>query len=1155
MSIRALQDYTYYSKYARYNKKEIRRETWNEASGRVEDMHIRKYPEVEEDIRWAFKISKDKRVLGSQRALQFGGTPIEKKNARMYNCTVSFCDRMRFFQECFWLLLCGCGTGFSVQKHHIGKLPDFVENLNGERGLSSRKERIFTVPDTIEGWADSLGILLATYMPHPDYLDWKGCNVKFDFSQIRPKGAHLASGVGKAPGPEPLIQALKTIREMLDERVKQGHTRLRTIDAYDVIMHASDAVLSGGVRRSATICIFAPDDEDMINAKTGNWFVDNPQRARSNNSALLLRNETSKDEFEKIMTAVKQFGEPGFYFSDSTEQLPNPCFHKDTRIATKDGLVGIESLYKSGQLNEVVADNRAGAGDELNLENTGVSLLPASRVKLTQKNADIYEVRTKHGHSVKVTLNHEFPTTRGRLQLKDMVEGDEILLQSEEGSWGDRGSYSQGLILGMITGDGTFSTKEKNNKPFNEAFIDVWEDDFGQLGLIQSVVNDEIMELPSLSNGGRKYGCLEWVNQTTNETTDKNRIGGSRLYRFLVEVLGIENPRSIKNKLPECVWQGSREFVQGYLQGLFFADGSTQMSGHGTKATLSYRLNQSNEKLLQEVQNILSNFGIVSNICLRREEGHRLLPDGSGGKKDYFCKANYDLIMNRPNAIVFDEKVDWIGRKKVICESFWEIRGKDCRKPERFKTKIESIEYDSTDDVFCLKQPKTNTVIANGCVVGQCVEIGMWPVDEKTGESGWQFCNLCEINGKKIKSKEDFEIAAKAAAIIGTLQAGYASFDYLGKTTENIVKREALLGVSITGMQDNPDIIFDPKTQREMAKLVVKVNKEMAAKIGINPAARCTCVKPAGTTSCMLGSASGVHPHHARRYFRRVQANSLEPVYQYFKENNPCAVEKSAYKSTDGVITFCIEVPDGAKTKNDMPALSLLECVKSTYNNWVESGKQKELCTQDWLTHNVSNTINVRPEEWDEVSGYIYKNRNYFSGIALLPQSGDLDYTQAPMLNVHTPREILKMYGEGSLMASGLIVGGLHAFEDDLWKACNTVLGFETLEEPLFPENSQIEKNTTEEYTIAALQAWKEETEIYEKKIDWVRRVEQFAKRYCEDDVRKCTYLLKEVNNWKKWLDLQREYKDIDYTQLIEKEDTTKPMETIACAGGKCDII
>lgn len=759
MSIRALQDYTYYSKYARYNKEETRRETWNEACSRVENMHVKKYPQVKEEIEWAFKVSRDKRVLGSQRALQFGGTPIEKKNARMYNCTVSFCDRMRFFQECFWLLLCGCGTGFSVQKHHIGKLPDFAKNAGGG------KERIFTIPDTIEGWADSLGILLATYMPHPDYPDWEGCDVKFDFSQIRPKGSHLASGVGKAPGPEPLIQALRTIREMLDERVEQGHTRLRTIDAYDIIMHASDAVLSGGVRRSATICIFAPDDEDMINAKTGNWFIENPQRARSNNSALLIRDKTSKEQFEKIMSAVKQFGEPGFYFSDSTEQLPNPC-----------------------------------------------------------------------------------------------------------------------------------------------------------------------------------------------------------------------------------------------------------------------------------------------------------------------------------------------------------------------------------------------------------VEIGMWPVCEKTGKSGWQFCNLCEINGKKIKSKEDFKTAAKAAAIIGTLQAGYASFEYLGETTENIVKREALLGVSITGMQDNPDIIFDPKTQREMAKLVVKTNKEMAAKIGINQAARCTCVKPAGTTSCMLGSASGVHPHHARRYFRRVQANSLEPVYQYFKEHNPCAVEKSAYKATDGVITFCIEVPDGAKTKNDMPALSLLKCVKSTYKNWVESGKQKELCTQDWLTHNVSNTINVRPEEWDEVSDYIYDNRNFFSGIALLPQSGDLDYTQAPMLNVHTPREILQMYGEGSLMASGLIVDGLYAFDGDLWKACNAVLGFEELKEPEPPAMAPDAdlSDDWEEYpegvSIAEMSEWRNQRKKYKKQSDWVRRVGQFSERYCEDDIRKCTYLLKEVNNWKQWLDLQREYKDIDYTQLIEEEDMTKPMETIACAGGKCEL-
>ena len=762
MSIRALQDYTYYSKYARYNESEKRRETWNEACDRVKEMHLRRYPQVKDEIEWAFNLSKDVRVLGSQRALQFGGTPIEKKNARIYNCTVSFCDRIRFFQECFWLLLCGCGTGFSVQNHHIAKLPDFYPDMVkafktpplGDVSVAEHanlKRRIFTIPDTIEGWADALGVLMATYMPNPEFPDWEGCFVEFDFSAIRPKGSYLSSGVGKAPGSEPLREALRIIQNMLNERIIQGFDRLRTIDAYDIVMHASDAVLSGGVRRSATICIFSPDDEDMVLAKTGNWFVENPQRGRSNNSALLLRDETSKEQFVKLMSAVKQFGEPGFYWSDSTEQLPNPC-----------------------------------------------------------------------------------------------------------------------------------------------------------------------------------------------------------------------------------------------------------------------------------------------------------------------------------------------------------------------------------------------------------VEIGMWPVDEVTGESGWQFCNLCEINGKKIRCKEDFAIAARAAAIIGTLQAGYSSFDYLGPVTEAIVRREALLGVSMTGMQDSPDITFNPSIQRQMAKLVVETNEWMAKKIGINPAARCTCIKPAGTTSCMLGSASGVHPHHARRYFRRVQANALESVYQYFKEHNPVAIESSVYRETDGVITFCIEVPDGAKTKNDIAAIELLKCVKTTYQNWVEYGKQKDLCTQEWLTHNVSNTINVRPDEWDKVTDFIYKNRNFFSGIALLPQSGDLDYPQAPMLNVHTPREIFQRYGDGSLMASGLIVDGLHAFDGNLWNACNAVLGLgDPIELPEEPTSSNIDD----------FRAYESEVQKCKKQLDWIRRVEQFAERYCDKDVRKCAYLLKEVNNWKLWLDLKREYVDVDYTQLIEEEDFTKPMDTIACAGGACEIM
>jgi len=762
MSIKALQDYTYVSRYARFNLKEKRRETWNEAVDRVQQMHIRKFPNMAPDIEWAFGLVKERRVLGSQRALQFGGKPIEQKNARMYNCCVSYCDRVRFFQECFWLLLCGCGTGFSVQKHHIEKLPEFHGHRTGDV-LQAPKKKKFVIPDSIEGWADALGILVATYMPHEEFAEWQGLDVVFDYSQIRPAGSVLASGVGKAPGPEPLRRSLEIIRKLLADRSKT-HKRLRPIDAYDIVMHASDAVLSGGVRRSATICLFSQDDLEMRKAKTGNWFTENPQRARSNNSVVLIRGTVTKEDFAEIMHDVQDCGEPGFYFTDHPDQLPNPC-----------------------------------------------------------------------------------------------------------------------------------------------------------------------------------------------------------------------------------------------------------------------------------------------------------------------------------------------------------------------------------------------------------VEIGMWPVHWKTLQSGWQMCNLCEINGRKIKCKEDFALAARAAAIIGTLQASYTDFGYLGNVTKEIVEREALLGVSVTGMMDNPDVIFDPKIQRKMAQLILDVNADFAKKIGINPAARTTCVKPAGTTSCILGSASGIHPHHAKRYFRRVQGNYMEAPLQYFKQFNAIAVEKSVWSAnkTDEIITFCVEVPDGAKTKNQLSALTLLEHVKNTQQNWVMAGKRAEACTQPWLTHNVSNTINVRPDEWEGITNYIYENREFFAGIALLPQSGDLDFPQMPMCTVHTAREIVHMYGEGSLFASGLIVDGLRAFEDNLWAACDAVLGHGTpLVEPVAPVTATVQlcEDVINHKAMHEYHAYKVAHASWEMKKDFVRRAVQFANRYFGGDIRNMTYCLKEVHNWKLWQDLQREYKDVDFSGMLEETDETKPMDTVACAGGACAI-
>jgi ribonucleoside-triphosphate reductase (thioredoxin) len=790
MSLKALSDYTFYSRYAQYKPEEKRRETWDEAVTRVFDMHKKKYKKqlleskiLREEIEFAESQVKKKRVLGAQRALQYGGDPILKRNERIYNCSSLLIDKPFSFQQVVWLLLAGCGVGFSVQKHHIAKLPPIVrKNKNAETVT-------FVVPDTCEGWADSVGVLLSSYFKDGGtFPEYKGKHIEFDFSQIRPKGS-LIAGQFKAPGPEPLKNGLEKIKNLIElqfdidalnmqwlkENLPQeisnhkangfirDEAELRPIVAYDILMHSSDFVISGGLRRSATICLFSPDDHEMMEAKTGRWFVDNPQRGRSNNSVVLKRSDTDFDEFKEIFESIKQAGEPGFFFCD---------------------------------------------------------------------------------------------------------------------------------------------------------------DDYAT---------------------------------TTNP----------------------------------------------------------------------------------------------------------------------------------------------------------------------------------------------------------CVEIGFWPMLED-GRSGVNFCNLTEINGKWCTDEEKFLQACRASAIIGTLQAGYNEFPYLGDVTEEIVRTEALLGCSITGWMDNPDILFNEKILEKGAKEIKRINEKIAAIIGINPAARLTCSKPAGSTSCVLKTASGIHPHHARRYIRRVQANKQEFPLQHFKETNPIAVEESVWSAnnTDEVISFVCEVPSGAITKNQVDATKLLESVKKAQKHWVLAGNVPERSLHPGVTHNVSNTITVQEDEWDDVCKYIYKNRQYFTGVSLLPASGDLDYMQAPFSTVLTPNELVREYGDASVFASGLIVDGLHAFDNNLWEACDTVLGMReeiesVKESPTYPIN--VTNKALAEYFLT-----KEGYDTWFAKVDWIRRAKQFAKRYFDGDVRKMTYCLKHVSLWKTWCDLQREYKEVDWKNVEEIDQTYVDADTLAsaaCVGTKgCEI-
>lgn len=648
-----MSDYIAMAKYARYRPELGRREVFTEGVERVRDMHLAFFagkldravprelpPEVaelaggnaallaaglggrrlERIIGEVFQAVAAKQVLPSMRSLQFGGAAILANHSRMFNCSFANVDRVEFFREYFFLLLSGCGVGFSVQKHHVALLPPLPAR-GAENDLPVWH---YHVADTIEGWSDALHALLLSF--------YTGRKLEPDYSAIRPRGAPLRTSGGKAPGHLPLKKALARVEEILEQAAGRA---LRPIEVYDINMFVAKAVLAGGIRRSATICLFSPDDEEMMNAKTGKWFERHPQRAASNNSAVLPRRDGSAEHFRKLFRAQKEFGEPGFFFCDHPDAGCNPCAE--------------------------------------------ISLLPVVDWELSPVELD-------------------------------------------------------------------------------------------------------------------------------------------RLYR------------------------------SGYAGDL---PGTTRLSG-------------------------------------------------------------------------------------------------------------------------------------------------------------FQHCNLTTINGQAATTETAFYQACIAAAVIGTLQAAYTRMPYLGGVTQLLNEHDALLGVSICGFMDNPPVLFDPEILTQGARLCRATNRLIAALIGIRPAAKITTCKPEGTASLILNAASGIHPHHARRYFRRVQANRKEPVYAFFKSVNPQMTEPSIYNpETDDVIAFPVEAPKKAILRKDLTATQFLELVKLVQQHWVIAGGDPASRSPD-LHHNVSNTCTVRPDEWDEVADFIWSNRRYFTGISLLPEAGDKAYGQAPREEVGSEGDIAR---------------------------------------------------------------------------------------------------------------------------------------------------
>ena len=569
-----LSDLTVHMKYAKFLPKKNRRETWEELVDRNKAMHIKKFPELKGQIDTAYNLVYTKKVLPSMRSMQFGGKPIEISPNRLYNCSYLPIDHIDSFSESMFLLLSGCGVGYSVQKHHIEQLPCI------QKPFPKRKRR-FLIGDSIEGWADSIKVLMKSYM------NGGGSRVTFDYSDIRPKGSRLITSGGKAPGPQPLKECIVKIKGLLE--AKENGEYLTTIEAHDIICYIADAVLAGGIRRAALISLFSAYDEEMISCKVGRWWENNPQRGRANNSAVLMRHKITKEFFMDLWKRIELSGagEPGIYFNNDKDWGTNPC-----------------------------------------------------------------------------------------------------------------------------------------------------------------------------------------------------------------------------------------------------------------------------------------------------------------------C------------------------------------------------------------------------------------EIALRP---------YQFCNLCEVNVSNVVDQDDLNERVKAATFIGTLQASYTNFHYLREIWQETTEKDALVGISMTGIGSGKVLKLDMK---KAASVVKRENTRVAKLIGINPAARTTTVKPAGTTSLVLGTSSGIHAWHNNYYVRRLRVGKNEAIYSYLQAYHPELLEDDYFRPHD---TACISIPQiapkGSIMRTESP-FDLLARVKHVAKEWVAPGHRKGS-----NTHNVSATISLKEEEWDKAGEWMWENRNHYNGLSVLPYDGG-SYVQAPFEDI-----------------------------------------------------------------------------------------------------------------------------------------------------------
>lgn len=706
--------------------------------------------------------------------------------------------------------------------------------------------------------------------------------------------------------------------------------------------------------------------------------------------------------------------------------------------------------------------------------------------------------------------------------------------------------------------------------------------------------------------------CIEKLNKVLRKIKGR-KATPFELHRMACIIADAVISGGIRRSALLCQFDADDEEMLNCKTGNWFSEYPELARANNSAVILPNTPKETYDKIFKSIKEFgepglvfLSHKDVVYNPCCFT--GDTMLLTSEGYRK--FCevaswsvrKDEYPLLLINKDGEKKSGRVWSNGYKHVIRLTFDSGRRIECTPDHRFMLQdgLECIAsnligkivkgFDGTDSK-CIEIMDSGNIeevydfeildeehwgVVNGLIAHNC-EVGMFPkFRNKDGvhESGFSFCNLTEINGSRIKTREQFLDACKGAAILGTIQASYTNFKVLSPVSRKIAERDALIGVGITGMCENPEILFDPQLQEEGARVVKETNRRVADLIGINHAARTTVIKPSGNSSQLLGcTSSGIHKFHFKRFIRNIQAANTEQALQHVKEVNPVMVRPSVYnKEGESVISFPVELDDNVLTSEDSSALDFLKLVKLTKEHWIEVGTNfdhpfyKEYPEMKDLRMNVSNTCTVRDEEWEEVREYVWKNRDVFSGISFLPKGGDLIYPQAPYTSVLDEKELAERYGAGAILAGGLIVDGLAVFNDDLWLACDVAMGRNNHHLILTDKDISdfilshlkdgkllVEVNGVMISDVNAISSHLQS--IVDKKVDWVRRFKNFATKYLDGDLSRTEFCLKHVSLFHRWQKLKG-MKHVDWESVSWNEEWVDAGSTVAqaCSGGMCEL-